>query len=190
MALAVLSGCANAGGGSEVQVDPSTSQVIVETQADPWALPLEERPELFDPCAEIPLEAVEAAVGGPVETSDLLTKREFGSLLACGWNSDEVMLDILSTWKPHGDFVSDPAEFVESDRWAVAGREALRLTDGANDPAVCRDLFFTEQGTVVISLSLPTTFESFKGERFVEVCDALDEVSSYLADYVPEGDFR
>ena len=60
-AAVVVSGCgADHGEGTTTSASP-------EAPVNPWDLPLEERPDLFDPCAEIPIEAVEEALGGPVE---------------------------------------------------------------------------------------------------------------------------
>ncbi|MDO8394341.1 MAG: hypothetical protein Q7T31_08140, partial [Dietzia sp.] len=79
----------------------TTSPAAAEETINPWDLPIEQRPALFDPCAEIPIEAVEQGVGGPVEPSEQLHNHRPGELFSCGWKNDEVLIDILSTWKSH-----------------------------------------------------------------------------------------
>lgn len=190
MALAVLSGCANADGGSEVQVDPSTSQVIVETQADPWALPLEERPELFDPCAEVPLEAVKQAAGASVSQDARYRQQRPGELLACGWKSDELVFAMLGTWKSYEQYQNDPSGNVQDWEHEVGERTAIQLVDRADDPEMCHNLFFTGAGTVALTASLPTTLKTFRGESFADVCEVLDDVTERVIQFIPEGDFR
>ena len=56
----VLSGCATGDGNN--QGATTTSPAADEAPANPWDVPLEQRPALFDPCEEIPIEAVEEAI--------------------------------------------------------------------------------------------------------------------------------
>lgn len=92
-AAVVVSGC-GAGDG-----EGTTTSALPEAPVNPWDLPLEERPDLFDPCAEIPIEAVEEALGGPVELDEQLRIERPGELLSCGWRNREVIFNVLSTWK-------------------------------------------------------------------------------------------
>lgn len=187
-AVVVLSGCAAAGGDSDVRVDPSTSQVIVESQADPWELPLEERPELFDPCAEIPVEAVEEGVGSPVRPDDELRINRPGELFACGWKNEEVLFGVLSTWKSRGDYLRDES-FVASES-EVLGRPGLRLLSKADmGDNSCRQLFFSSEGTLFVSVDLIHGLASFKGQVFANSCSVLDEAIVPVVQHLPDGDF-
>lgn len=185
-ACVVLSGCAPGQVGGET----TTSPAATETPANPWDLPIEQRPALFDPCAEIPVEAVEQGVGGPVEAVESLKNHRPGELLSCGWKSDEVLLDVLSTWKSHENYLADPSGFISNMNLVVTGRNALRLTDREEAPTACRYLFFSSYGTVAVSLSLTTSLETFNGQHFSEVCAVLGEASAPLVSFIPEGDFR
>jgi hypothetical protein len=166
----------------------TTSPTTADAPSNPWDLPIEQRPALFDPCAEIPVEAVEQGVGGPVEEVEQLDNHRPGELLSCGWKSDEVLIDILSTWKSYDQYIAEPTGIIESAMTEVLDRQAMRLTDRFEGPATCRYLFFTSSGTVAISLSLTTTFDTFRGQRFSQVCEVLNEVSGPIIEHLPDGD--
>ena len=184
-----LSGCASAGG-EEEPTATTTSSASAEESGNPWDLPIEQRPALFDPCADVPADAVEQAVGAPIRLEELLTKSEPGQLQACGWSSDEVVLDLVATWKSHSDYLANPTGVVDGDGHPVGGRNALRLVDQENEPNTCRYLFFTGRGTVALTVSLATTFKTFRGHHFADACDVLQETATTLVEFLPPGDFR
>ncbi|MEH6820703.1 MAG: DUF3558 family protein [Dietzia psychralcaliphila] len=186
-ACVVLSGCASVQGGDQAT---TTSPVVTESPSNPWDLPIEQRPALFDPCAEIPIEAVEQGVGGPVEEVEQLHNNRPGELLSCGWKSNEVLVDVLSTWKSFDDYLSEPTGVIDSLNFEVAGRGVMRLVDREEAPTACRYIVFTSSGTVAISLSFVTTFDTFRGREFSKACGVLKEVSEPILKHVPNGDFR
>ena len=184
-AAVVLSGC---GTGDE---SGTTTSPSAEAPVNPWDLPLEERPALFDPCTEIPIEAIEEAVGGSVEPLDQFTRHQPGELLACGWASEDVDLSILSTWKSHTEYLRDPAIEIQDADSHVAGRSGIRAAERRGSSKIgCIQLFFTERGTVWIRSDLQGAFEEYKGERFADPCKALDDISPALVSHIPIGDFR
>src|SRR5699024_80758 len=87
-AAVMVSGC-GADDGAVTTTSPPT-----EAPVNPSDLPLEERPDLFDPCAEIPIEAVEEALGGPVEPDEQLRIDRPGELLSCGWRNRDVIFTV------------------------------------------------------------------------------------------------
>lgn len=188
----VLSGCASGDGGSST----TTSSPVAQGASNPWDLPLEQRPPLFDPCEEIPVEAVEEGVGAPVKPDPDLTRSEPGSLVACGWSTDEIMIHILSTWKSYRDYLAEPTGYIRDMNVSIKGRSAMILSgtnveNGAGkDPNVCRYLLFTEKGTVVISVGFINSLNSFRGESFAKSCHVLQEVGAPLVEFLPEGEFR
>lgn len=184
----IATGCGSADGGEGTPT--TTSAPAAEESGNPWDLPVEQRPALFDPCADVPTDAVERAVGAPIRKEARLTKSDPGNLQTCGWSTDELIVDLVATWKSHADYLVDPTGVIASERYPVEDRIALRLLDREDDPNTCRYLFFTERGTVAISASLTTTFKTFRGKRFADVCEVLHEVSSPLVQIVPPGDFR
>lgn len=184
----VLSGCAS--GDDQAQTTTTTS-AAAERSGNPWDLPLEQRPPLFDPCAEIPVEAVEEAVGGPMEPLDSFTNRRPGELLSCGWRGDEVHLTVLSTWKAQDDFLSDPKYQVANDEFPISGRIGIQLTENAqSDERGCHIGIFTPRGSVIIGLGLHTSLHEFRGEYFAQACEVQAEVAPPIISLFPKGDIR
>lgn len=187
-ACVVLSGCASDQGGDQAT---TTSPVVTESPSNPWDLPIEQRPPLFDPCAEIPIEAVEQGVGGPVEEVEEFEKHQTGELMSCGWSNDELHFGVLSTWKSREDYMVDRMFVVQDANAEVAGRTGLQISErGDISDSTCLQLFFTSQGTVWVSLDLISSFNEFKGDRFTPACEALNEAIIPIMEFVPEGDFR
>lgn len=183
----VLSGCASADGGEETST--TTSPAAAEEPGNPWDLPIEQRPALFDPCAEIPIEAIEEGVGSPVRQDEQLRINQPGDLLACGWKNDEVIFGVLSTWKSRSDYLRDQS-FVASES-EIRGRPSLRLLSKADaGENSCRQLFFSSEGTLFVSVDLVHGLASFKGENFSDPCSVLDEAILPVMMYLPEGDFQ
>lgn len=183
----VLSGCASGTGAEE----PTTSPSVTEASGNPWDLPLEQRPPLFDPCAELSVASVEEALGTPVAPEADLENQQPGRLLSCGWSNNEAIFGVLSTWKSREDYLSDSAFVVKDPAAKVSGRVGLRaINEGDSSERSCTQLFFTSRGTLMVSIDLIGGLSEFKGERFVKACDALEEAIQPIMRSVPEGDFR
>lgn len=183
-AAVVLSGCGSA------QESVTTTSPSPETPVNPWDLPLEERPALFDPCAEIPVEAVEEALGGSVEPIDLFTRHQPGGLMVCGWASDEVDLTVLSTWKSRADYLEDSAFTIIDSEAKVGNRNGLRALDNSDAAERgCTQMFFTSRGTIWVELNMFSITREFHGERSVQPCTALNEAAMSVINHLPEGDF-
>ena len=184
-AAVVLSGC------GAVEENVTTTSPSPEAPVNPWDLPLEDRPALFDPCAEIPVESIQQALGNHAEPLDQFTRHQPGELLVCGWENQDLDLSVLSTWKSHDEYLSDPAIAVQDVDSYVAGRSGIRAAQRRGSEYFgCIQLFFTERGTVWLRSELKGTFEEYKGERFADPCTALDDISSELVSHIPAGDFR
>lgn len=182
-AVMVLSGCV-----SDAE-DVTTTSPSPETPVNPWDLPLEERPDLFDPCAEIPVEAIEEALGGPVEQADLLHNYEPYNLHTCGWQTDEVLFGVVGTWKSKQQFLTDP-KFGPFDTQAqVNGRPSIRAVDRTDQSEnTCYQAFFTSRGTVMVNANSVSSLGEFQGERFLTGCEILDRSIGPIMKFVPEGD--
>ena len=183
-AAVMVSGC----GADDGEV--TTTSPPPEAPVNPWDLPLEERPDLFDPCAEIPIEAVEEALGGPVEPDEQLRIDRPGELHSCGWKTDEVFFAVTGTWRSQQEFLTDP-EFGPIDTDAtVDGRVGYRTSD-RNDPfeSSCYQIFFSSEGAVVINVVLLKTMGQYRGQTFAKSCDVLDDVIAPIMDFIPEGEF-
>ncbi|MDV8001524.1 DUF3558 family protein [Rhodococcus sp. IEGM 1408] len=186
-ACLVLSGCASGQVGGETT---TTSPAASETPSNPWDLPIEQRPALFDPCAEIPIGAVEAAVGAPLEWVEDLENSQPGGLKTCGWENGEVNFGLLSTWKSRDEYLADPAFRLKDAQAEIGGRTGLRLAEKVDAfDSTCLLLFFTSQGTVWVNLDLVTGLNQYKGRQQASACDALDEAALPIVQFIPEGEF-
>lgn len=184
----VLSGCGP--GNDQDQTTTTTTSAAAQSSANPWDLPLEQRPPLFDPCAKIPVEAVEEGVGNRVESVSDYERNRPGDLLSCGWKNDEVHFIVLSTWKSRDEYLEDRTFSVAEAESTFAGRKGLLLTEPSNtSDTTCIQLFFTSEGTVMVSLDMTSGLSEFKGEKFVQACDALADAISPIIPMIPEGEF-
>lgn len=187
-ALAVVSAC---GVGQNSDQATTTSSAAIEEPGNPWDLPIEQRPPLFDPCAEIPIEAVEEGVGGPATPITRFANHEPGELISCGWGNEEVNLSVLATWKSRDDYLRDSAFWVKEDRAKVGDRTGLRLTDKDDSfDSSCVQLFFTSRGTIWIRLDLVTGLNEFKGARFAKACEEISGAALPIVDLIPGGDLQ
>ena len=184
-AVVVLSGCGT-GDGEETT---TTTTSATEQPGDPWDLPLEQRPALFDPCTEIPDDAVAEGFGEPVRRTERYVNHKPGELMSCGWESDDVEINILSTWKSRDDYFSDRMISVEEN--AIAGRPGMRGFDTTDTTErSCIQLFFTEQGTIWLKLNLLDLLREFRGVRSAAPCEALEQVIRPIMAHYPQGDFQ
>ena len=182
----VVSGCTSSG----EEEATTASEPVVETPSNPWDLPLEQRPPLFDPCEEIPIEAVEEALGGSVWLADELRNYEPNNLHSCGWQNDEVLFGVLASWRDKEGFRDDP-EFVNQE-WDTEhlGRSGLRATiRGDQTNGTCYHVFFTARGSVFANVNMTTSLNQFRGERLVSACEVIEQSIGALHSYLPEGDF-
>ena len=66
---------------------------------DPWTLPIEDRPELFNPCTEISLEDLAAAgLENPTPRPEAEDFSDNPPLRQCGWEADNFTLTVGSIW--------------------------------------------------------------------------------------------
>ncbi|WP_420795331.1 DUF3558 family protein [Dietzia alimentaria] len=183
----VLTGCASGGG---VEGSTTTSSATAEP-VNPWDLPLEQRPALFDPCTELPVEAVEQGLGGPVEKVNLYERNRPGELMACGWATDQAEISVLATWKPRYEYIKDRSLKILDLENNVDGRTGMRLVDNtAVTERSCIQLFFTERGTIWLRLDLLDFFREFRGERPTEPCGALEQAIPPIMAHYPQGEFK
>ena len=182
----VLSGCASDEG--EGGMSTTTSPPVAETPGNPWDLPIEQRPALFDPCAEIPVEAIEEGVGSPVRVDDELNIDRPGDLIACGWKNKEVIFGVLSTWKSRDEYLIDKT--FQASESKILDRAGLRLLSRSDMGAHnCQQTFFSSRGTVFVSVDLIDGLASFKGAKFSDPCSVLEKSISPAMPYLPKGDF-
>lgn len=183
----VLSGCASGDGEG---ASTTTSPAATEPSSNPWDLPIEQRPALFDPCAELPVEAVEAGFGPTLKPDQAVHHNRPGELHSCGWKNNEVLVGVVGTWLSKQGFLED-RELVAIDTESVfLGRPGLRATDrSASRDDICYQIFFTSRGAVVVNVNLLTALREFRGERSSKACEVLDQTIGPIVEQLPEGDF-
>ena len=183
-AAVVLSGC------GAVEENVTTTSPSPEAPVNPWDLPLEDRPALFDPCAEIPVEAVEEAVGGPFRTDDGMHNHRPNELHTCAWRDDEIMYVVTATWRSRQGFLTDSG-FGPFDTQSVASdRPSFQARDrGANAESTCYQIFFTSRGAAVVNVNLMKSMGQYRGETFVDACEVLETSIDPIVQHLPAGDF-
>lgn len=183
-----LFGCAS---GGDEETPTTTTSSAAAGPINPWNLPIEQRPALFDPCSELPVEAVEQGLGGPVEPVEQFTRHQPGGLMACGWATEEAQIIVLATWKSRDEYLADRTVTVMNQEHEVAGRTGMRLLDAIDtSERSCLQLFFTKRGTTWTKFDLIDRFREFEGERFVDACTAMEQVIPPIVAHYPEGDFK
>ena len=183
-AAVVLSGCGSA------QESVTTTSPSPETPVNPWDLPLEERPALFDPCAEIPVEAVEEALGGPFRTDDGMSDTRPNELYTCAWRDDEVMYIVTATWLSQQGFLTN-SEFGPFDTQSAAfDRPSFRTrARGPDAESTCHQVFFTSRGAAVVNVNLMKSMGQYRGATFVDACEVLEKSINPIVQHLPAGDF-
>ena len=183
----IAAGCGSADGGEDTPT--TTSAAAPEESGNPWDLPVEQRPALFDPCAEIPVEAIEDGVGSPLREDEGLRNHEPGDLFTCGWKNDELLFGVISTWKAKEALIGDRGFGSVDTGSTVSGRPGFRASDEGREDDTCYQAFFTSRGAVLVNLNLRTSLRTFRGERPWRACDVLDEVIEPVMPYIPGGDY-
>ncbi|WP_194861899.1 DUF3558 family protein [Dietzia sp. SYD-A1] len=185
-AFAVVSACGVGQDGDRA----TTSSAVTEEPGNPWDLPIEQRPPLFDPCAEIPIEAVEEGVGGPVEPSEQLRNHRPGELFSCAWKNGEVLLGVIGTWRSKQEFLEDTGLVEMNPTARVVGRVGLRARDrGDESNTTCYHVLFTDRGAVILNVNLIDPLNSFRGKVLKDACEVSEHAISSVREYLPEGEF-
>jgi len=190
-AVVVLSGCGTGDGEETTSTTAEATTSAAEQPGNPWDLPLEQRPALFDPCTEVPVEAIEQGLGGPVTPVDAFENHRPGDLMSCGWRAEEADLTVLSTWKSREEYRTDRSFDVVSAQEKLNGRVGMRLLDAIGDPdRSCLQLFFTERGTAWVQVHLTNPYKELDGQRLPNACVVIDQFSQPIMEYLPKGDFQ
>lgn len=183
---AVVSAC---GVGQNDDQVTTTSPAAIEESGNPWDLPIEQRPPLFDPCAEIPIEAVEEGVGGPVEPSEQLRNHRPGELFSCAWKNDEVLFGVVGTWRSKQEFLDDTGLVEINPTARIENRVGLRARDrGDESSTTCYHVLFTDRGAVILNVNLVGSLSSFRGAVLEDACEVSEHVSSSVLEYLPGGE--
>ena len=194
--LGVAAGCGVLPGGGGGELGDGTATVVSSAPAvaaatgNPWDLPLDQRPPLFDPCTEIPESALREAGFTPDMRKPELTMRKPGEGMACAWGNSEVLANMISVWRT-------PEEVREMEHIAfqgvieVDGRNAEEYFEvGDYGHRTDRAFFYTGRGAVSLSISSVSAVREFKGRYGVDAREVFRSTSSPFVAAIPSGDYR
>lgn len=160
-----------------------------EGPVDPWTLPVDQRPPLFDPCTEIPADVLaQFSEGG--EQDEKMARNEPGNIFSCSWDTSEASLDLVASWKSRAELESERVMNFMLGQAPASSRSQKAVPVGSESDHDCREVFFTERGTIMLGVRIFNSLRSYRGRSFVNSCDALDSKVGQVESYLPWGDFR
>ena len=164
--------------------DTAASPPAVE---DPWILPIEDRPELFNPCTEISLEDLAAAgLENPTPRPQAEDHSDNPPLHQCGWEADNFTTYVGSHWTTLDDFSNSKYETLEP-RADFHGKPAVYVRPiNAGDDEPCGIATQTSFGMVSIDFVPRTEFMSTpRFEEASSTCQWADQIAKGLAGSLP-----
>lgn len=126
-------------------------QASAAPEPDPWTLPLEERPPVFNPCEEIDESFLEDGGYSGMSTEPGLENHGAGGFgHSCSWANESVEITIVTSWTPLEEIESNTGQENLGDV-QVAGYEG-RFFGFPNRPRskMCSVSTQTETGTVTV----------------------------------------
>jgi len=194
--LGVAAGCGVLPGGGGGGLGDGTATVVSSAPAvaaatgNPWDLPLEQRPPLFDPCTEIPESALREAGFSPDMRKPELTMHKPGEGMACAWGSSEVVLTVVAGWRTPSE-VRALYELQYQGPVKVAQRGAeMYFETGDGGHRTITNVFYTGRGSIYISTDSVSALREFKGAKFTDARIVFEETVNPVVEVFPEGDFR
>lgn len=168
-------------GASDTSTSPAPDSV------DPWTLPIEERPELFNPCTEISLHDLTAAgLENPTPRPEAEDSSENPPLHQCGWNTDNFTVIIGAHWTRLEDLGNRAVETIEfrEDFHGHAAAHVRSLASGEGSP--CGLSTETTSGLISVDLIPRADFTSDPAfTAFESTCSWADSISEGLATSLP-----
>lgn len=144
------------GGCGATEPDPPTT--VVQSQPDPWTLPLEDRPPVFNPCEEITAEELESLGLEDVQVDPSVEKHNVSlDSHMCGWTGYPMSLMVAASWTTLEELAIQFSGR-ESTQIQYSGMAALKLrrSSGGSEPE-CTFAVETPDGTL--------TFSAVRAER-------------------------
>lgn len=146
VAVLLIGGCTMVDGlGGGRSTEGGTSAEVV---ADPWSLPLEERPPLYDSCTELPEEALARIGFSPEDRLPEPEENEPGQLTGCMWKNQNYILTITGTWSSIRDFRYDNS-FKNHERLTIGARDGMAMFRTSGFEA-CSIVFPTIRGIILV----------------------------------------
>lgn len=154
---------------------------------DPWTLPIEDRPELFNPCTEISLEDLAAAgLENPTPRPEAEDFSDNPPLRQCGWEADNFTTFIGSHWTATDEFSNSKYESVEP-RADFHGKPASYVRPiSARDDEPCGIATQTPFGMISLDFVPRTEFMSTPSfKELGSTCRWADQIAEGLAGSLP-----
>lgn len=150
---------------------------------DPWTLPIEDRPELFNPCTEISLEDLAAAgLENPTPWPEAEDSSENPPMHQCGWDTSALSIVVGAHWT---DFEQLATATESVGPLQVANGYTTALIKESDQPidTRCGRAARTTRGMVTIDL-----IDGARSPNHApnETCDAVELVFKSLTSVIPE----
>ena len=153
---------------------------------DPWTLPIEDRPELFNPCTEISLEDLTAAgLDNPTPRPEAEDHSDDPPGHQCGWEADNFSLTIGALWRPMDDFSEGSYERITSVSNLGPYEVGTLESERNNRQMACAVATDTSIGLITIDAVRAVT-ESTALRFGQDTCEDLATLFSGLAPSLPE----
>lgn len=163
--------------------DTAASSPAVE---DPWTLPIEDRPELFNPCTEISLEDLTAAgLENPTPRPQAEDHSDDPPGHQCGWEADNFSLTIGTLWRSMDDFSEGAHERITSETEVGEYRLGTLESESNNRRMSCAVATDTSLGLLTID-AVRSAFEVNSMRIDQDTCEDLKTLFAGLVPSVPE----
>lgn len=180
--VALLAGGCAAASDAVEKSSGAPEHVAAPTTTDYRALPLEERPEVFNPCEEISVEFLEQAGFEDVEVDPRFEEHPVnGGGHKCGWDAYPLSLVVVGAWSTLDDILENHSAAI-LDQTNVNGYETIVYRMKTSSTRRQCHLAI-ETNTGLISMGGNRSFRSNKPEvKDFDACDLLIRFAHNLMD--------
>lgn len=191
--LAVLGGTLSAcsfgdDGAAPLPEDSAAADTAASSPAavDPWTLPIEDRPELFNPCTEISLEDLAAAgLENPTPRPQAEDHSDDPPLHQCGWEADNFNLTVGSIWTEIGQLSEGTYERITSREEVDSYSIGVLEKEARTRQMSCGVASETALGLVTLdAIRVTTPSNAMRSDQ--DTCEDLTKLFSGLSSTFPE----
>ena len=153
---------------------------------DPWTLPIEDRPELFNPCTEISLEDLNAAgLENPTPRPQAEDHFDDPPLHQCGWEADNFNLTVGSIWTEINQLSDGMYERVTAVKKLDSYMVGILEKEARTRQMSCGIASETALGLITLDAIRVTNHEN-ASRSDQDTCEDLSSLFSGLASALPE----
>ena len=152
--------------------------------ADPWTLPIEARPDLFNPCTEVAAEDLAAAgLDGLAPWPEAEFDQDSPYIKQCGWKNEDLSFKISSAWSELEEF--SPGE--GSETLSPGTRHGFESALFAAGPSSPNDSCFvaakTNHGLVTFGITAQPSARS-SGDSAPDTCALAEGAFDGLVEWI------